>query len=72
MPLLSYLQSSRDQVCLILCSYFGNSNIEGVVLNSLISNTVDRFHLRNIANSVQEGENMSKKEATYRKLQVFR
>jgi hypothetical protein len=55
MYLLGNLQSSRDKVAPLLFSYFSNSNIEGVVLNSLISNTVDRFHLRNIASSVQEG-----------------
>jgi hypothetical protein len=52
--------------------YFNNLEFEGSILDQLISNTIDRFAIRNISSHIQENDNKEKKESTYRKLQVFK
>ena len=43
----------------------------GTLIDSLITNTAEKFNIRNMSFNLKEREVSDKKESTYKKLQIF-
>lgn len=71
-PLCLHLPGCQSQVPSLSLSYFQNLQLLGTIVNSLITNTSERFNIRNMSLNVSEAEQKEKKESTYKKLMVFR